>query len=1319
MSSRLLVNLVEPSDIVVPDTGGTTPDTGLFSVAERIGDTLSNNVFLIAIIGLAVLLAVVAIVLIRRHKKQNLMRAFGGSYTPMTLNANRYIIPKLAGLSFIILVSVFGILKFNDNQRMANAETMEGPALTITTEDITAIDIEMDDEAAFGIGESKVKVTTATETGYTLMAYVDSKTTSLANESGDAISMLETSQSQALTDNTWGISLSKPNSQEETLFRGLPTAEKDAMVVKVSGSSATEANDETTLYYAAYVTPELDYGTYEGVTINYVAVAHVLDEDVTVNYHGNGYYFDEAGTKDVNTVTYGTSCGLAYVGGNCTKVYTTEEPYAVVKTPNIRDDGTQDGAYPKSQREEYNGIIRVYPVVSQVVNIPGADAVRVELNYSLTRDAYIAVIRGVIDENAMRPDEYEFIEAYPDNISGAEVYEFGGDTITILVSAYNDPVSGYDYGAYAKVYPIYDSAPDGVETIESTVCHFAKSDNLDDEGNKIESYQFEQYDEYYDEWNSYRHIQTITIPGADRVKVEIEYAITDEAWLGVVEGHYIGKGSVPAFYVTTWDDQALTSSNKSGKETFVVDSATVTFVLNPYDSPVSGYDYGFYARLYPVYDEEHEDTAPEQVCLFTNKSGEYSLPVGVDYIPADMWYSIAEHDGYLVDNIWFSDGAAVESFILYYYDSLAGRTLDVYFANRYEIYYDANGGSGSMDSVWALPHTNETISYNHYVNTYYSFIGWNTRADGSGTWYQPDDVVLDLAQPGETITLYAQWKLELVCNPEATVIDEAGCLQDFAGLNSEQIVGSMIPEVEYALADKRDEKIYTIVKILVGDEYEVWMTQNLDLNIDSNKTYTNEDTDIGYNINTQQYGTATWRPVRSTYSTGDTTWNRYNSSPESYDPGDLCWNGVIAPDYNGTLNTYAGACGNDRHYHIGNYYNWTAAWAMNDSSNYTRHLEDIGQSICPVGWRLPVYSNDRSYDNLRASLNLTSGISGNVQNAPVYFTYGGGWAGSSRRLGGNGYYLASAVSSDSGAWGFDFSRDGDLFSHVEVNRHSSGLVRCVARTSEVKSDMSISDLTYMQDFATLSFAERDAVLYSMNVNQQYELKDNRDNKTYTIAKLADGNVWMTQNLDHDIVIEANYYTPANTDISSAWTPSRATYATGSSIWNTYYYSPESYDPGDLCWNGTLAPDYSGLLNDYTEVCGNNKHFHLGNYYNWSAAAAMNDSTSYVGSQDVGQSICPAGWRLPTKSGNKSYDNLQTKLDLTSGVSGNVQSGPTYFVYGGSWQGRSSQFGGYGSFWSASDSGEYSAMGYNFGRDGQMSGNSLYRSGGLSVRCVAR
>lgn len=295
------------------------------------------------------------------------------------------------------------------------------------------------------------------------------------------------------------------------------------------------------------------------------------------------------------------------------------------------------------------------------------------------------------------------------------------------------------------------------------------------------------------------------------------------------------------------------------------------------------------------------------------------------------------------------------------------------------------------------------------------------------------------------------------CAPNATTISQVKCMQDFADVTSTNrmaIIDSMIPETQYTLKDSRDGKYYTIAKFEVpGYDYtesdlaaeyidscemgecdasiynqlssewqdfvdscngswdnwdydvadslsavvydRVLMTKNLDLDLDENKTYTNEDTDIGYNTTTQEYDTAAWTPMRSTYTTATTHIHDFcvggisdrsycdaNYTPESYDPGELYWNSAISDDvfewspyYNSCsyshppvcnqslniINNYTSSTG-IMQYHLGNYYNFAASIAMNDSSSHNTGNELIEQSICPAGWTLPKYFyNEQEY----------------------------------------------------------------------------------------------------------------------------------------------------------------------------------------------------------------------------------------------------------------------------------------------------------------------------------------------------------------------
>ena len=285
----------------------------------------------------------------------------------------------------------------------------------------------------------------------------------------------------------------------------------------------------------------------------------------------------------------------------------------------------------------------------------------------------------------------------------------------------------------------------------------------------------------------------------------------------------------------------------------------------------------------------------------------------------------------------------------------------------------------------------------------------------------------------------------------------------------------------------------------------------------------------------------------------------------------------------------------------------------------------------------------------------------------------------------------------------------------------------------------VPNLTYMQD---LTSSNKATVLASMTEDAQYYLADKRDDKTYCVAKLRDGNLWMTQNLDLDLDSETTY-TSTDTDISSDWTPSLSTYATNDTTWENSYTTPESYDPGDLYWNG-YTTDYEfedetectaagGTwygswcdLGDYTASSGNS-HYHLGNYYNWSAAVATNDTSSYTtNNQDLDRSICPANWTLP-KSGdntsNGSFQYLVTQYGWDSSSymmeNPNIWNTPIKSALAGGWYGSLGYVGNGGSWWSPVVDDSLGACSLGADSGGGVGPVYFGRGGGYLVRCIAR
>ena len=81
-------------------------------------------------------------------------------------------------------------------------------------------------------------------------------------------------------------------------------------------------------------------------------------------------------------------------------------------------------------------------------------------------------------------------------------------------------------------------------------------------------------------------------------------------------------------------------------------------------------------------------------------------------------------------------------------------------ANNYTIKYDGNAAdSGSMSDQPMAFDVAANLTNNAYTRTGYTFTGWNTHADGSGTSYTNGESVKNLTNvEAGTVTLYAQWK---------------------------------------------------------------------------------------------------------------------------------------------------------------------------------------------------------------------------------------------------------------------------------------------------------------------------------------------------------------------------------------------------------------------------------------------------------------------------------------------------------------------------------------------------------------------------------
>lgn len=229
------------------------------------------------------------------------------------------------------------------------------------------------------------------------------------------------------------------------------------------------------------------------------------------------------------------------------------------------------------------------------------------------------------------------------------------------------------------------------------------------------------------------------------------------------------------------------------------------------------------------------------------------------------------------------------------------------------------------------------------------------------------------------------------------------------------------------------------------------------------------------------------------------------------------------------------------------------------------------------------------------------------------------------------------------------------------------------------------------------------------------LTDKRDNKQYVTRKLADGNCWMTQNLDLDG--GGQTLTAENTDLNdrSGYTM-RANSPVGTT-WNSRYY------------DNVVSPSGNQYLtNGTTSSATGELYEHIGNYYTWAAATAGSGTTLNVTGASALSSICPKGWQLPEYEGNKSWSTL---IDSTYKMyyeddDDLLRAKPLTFVRSGFYEPGSGSIsdgtsGGTG-LWGNSVSPygtSYAAMLDFYPHNGSNPQNGGDRSRGFAIRCVAR
>ena len=290
-----------------------------------------------------------------------------------------------------------------------------------------------------------------------------------------------------------------------------------------------------------------------------------------------------------------------------------------------------------------------------------------------------------------------------------------------------------------------------------------------------------------------------------------------------------------------------------------------------------------------------------------------------------------------------------------------------------------------------------------------------------------------------------------------------------------------------------------------------------------------------------------------------------------------------------------------------------------------------------------------------------------------------------------------------------------------------------------------------------------------NLSSVSALTDQRDNNTYAIARLADGNCWMIENLRLEAentrtaekqALTQGYGTSTTYGNFGGLADAESANFSNSTTANSLYYSgtqsgDATIDIGTTDYPGYRMPRYNNLntstraSNPTSNTFPNNTTggmYSYGNYYTWHAAIADLTYNGTNSQSTTGTSLCPAGWHLP-KGGDKSneannelwslvvdginsgtepanYDSSQTRPYYTgtpegSNASNKLRAYPNNFLYSGYFYTSSANYrGSYGYYWSSTASSNYYSYYLDLGSSYVYPGtNSSNKYVGLSIRCT--
>ena len=231
--------------------------------------------------------------------------------------------------------------------------------------------------------------------------------------------------------------------------------------------------------------------------------------------------------------------------------------------------------------------------------------------------------------------------------------------------------------------------------------------------------------------------------------------------------------------------------------------------------------------------------------------------------------------------------------------------------------------------------TNGLLASN-FSRSGYGFAGWNTKEDGTGTTFGPNQTITT-QDVGDGLDLYAKW-----VPAEKDGNNNPVYLQGWNGCSSLQ------PNEVIALTDNRDNSVYAISRIVDNADNptysQCWMIENIRLDVTGqNITYTNDNTN---------HPASSFLYQMDTFTSGDPTWQ--TCTTDSVACIDQISYSLANLDRSNTA-SYNADSQSSSWYSYGGMYNWFTATAGNVlygmTTQYANPAGHLSQWLAFADWR--------------------------------------------------------------------------------------------------------------------------------------------------------------------------------------------------------------------------------------------------------------------------------------------------------------------------------------------------------------------------------